>query len=562
MATRPKSFSAINELENTMDKYKSKQLFRGIIYFILGIVFLMLFGMFVSGAYTPGPEQPIPETADEEVRQACRALGASCAKFCFLILALCFWRLGFIYIRKSRKLLKKQRPVDLATDDYTLYLRCFNDDSLTERSPDMNYRSEEENVMSVVRKIGKPVAIGCPADKTPPLGAYRIYVGDDEWQDKVVELVERAKLVVLRIGLTEGLAWEVLHCLNNIRDLTRFVLVVPYCKGVNLLSLGNLATNMQVCRGDLVKSTVHYNKPAKGTIASFLYFAQTTDGSYELRQSDIPKRRRLWWLTPYQFLVEKAWNPILKQFGKLSLWRYCAKRLAYYLGGGLLTVLFIGSWWVYTRQNESYSAKETIEFYVDGFEKYPMFVEAAEHLNLAGKVNLIDELANPGMLRLPNEDLVYHFDFAIPMITTAPANQMNNGVAVINHIMINSSREEFLKWIRIRKKAAALELEYLQNHPGEEYVFPEDSPEEIAEAKRLFQSLLTSQQKERCEQLQQWALEAEVNEGGEPTPEQWEKIKDAINDVMSYLNQVPDVRVKAILIRQNMLGKPFYIDEP
>lgn len=541
-----------------MDKYKSKRLFRGIIYFILGFVFFNLSGTLFAGTPTPILERPIPETMQEEalerISQGGEAMGWGLLLICFSFLLIPLQR----YQAKNRE----RRPVNLTTDDYALYLRCFNDDRLTARYPGREVLSEEESLMRVVEKIGKPVAIGCPGDKTPPLGAYRIYVEDNEWQAKVTELVEGAKLVILRIGSTEGLTWEVLHCLNNIRDLTRLVFVVPYCKGVNLLSLGNLAANMQVYRGDLIQSTVHYNKPAKGTIASFLYFAQTTDGAYELRQSDVPKRRPLWFLTPYQYLVEKAWKPILKQFGKLNLWRYCAKRAFLYLGWGLVAVASLIGGNV-ARQNESYGPQEFLKFYTDEFENYPIFVEATRYLNYDGKFIYIRNLTGCGLLRLPDEDLVYYFDVWAPTFASMPVSKINNDIAVINHMMINYSQEEVLKWLKIHKKAALLELEYLQNNSDvEEEVFPEDSPEEIAEAKRLLQSLLTPQQKEKCKQLQQSALKLEINEGEELTPEQCEKISRAVIDIRTWINRIPDVRAKAILIRQYLLGKPFFIDEP
>lgn len=54
---------------------------------------------------------------------------------------------------------------------------------------------------------GPLVAIGRPGEIIPPDGAARFYVGDD-WQAVVTHLIEVSQLVLIRLGGTEGLAWE------------------------------------------------------------------------------------------------------------------------------------------------------------------------------------------------------------------------------------------------------------------------------------------------------------------------------------------------------------------
>lgn len=72
----------------------------------------------------------------------------------------------------------------------------------------MRFRWTFEQVLAhATRKIGPLVAVG-PLKAPPVLGAYNFYMGDD-WKEQVHELAARAQLVVLRVGSTQGLLWEV-----------------------------------------------------------------------------------------------------------------------------------------------------------------------------------------------------------------------------------------------------------------------------------------------------------------------------------------------------------------
>jgi hypothetical protein len=60
------------------------------------------------------------------------------------------------------------------------------------------------------RLIGRiTVAIGRPVEKFATTGASRVYVSDDQSQDKVLELAEKADMVFWVYGETKGLRWEI-----------------------------------------------------------------------------------------------------------------------------------------------------------------------------------------------------------------------------------------------------------------------------------------------------------------------------------------------------------------
>ena len=118
------------------------------------------------------------------------------------------WRAGLSLLsRDARQLLTiTQLPT-------VLYLRAFIDD-VASRS----LESSAEEVLSTVfagSQIGTMVAIGRPGEALQTAGAARLYVGAD-WQDHVRELMERAKLVVLRVGSSEGVWWEIDEALRKV----------------------------------------------------------------------------------------------------------------------------------------------------------------------------------------------------------------------------------------------------------------------------------------------------------------------------------------------------------
>jgi hypothetical protein len=74
--------------------------------------------------------------------------------------------------------------------------------------------------------FGPYVAIGRPAEPLAPLGAARDYVPDPIWQDEVQRRMLDAGVVVLIVGTSEGLAWE-LWRLRDLGHLHKVILVFP-----------------------------------------------------------------------------------------------------------------------------------------------------------------------------------------------------------------------------------------------------------------------------------------------------------------------------------------------
>jgi len=130
--------------------------------------------------------------------------------------------MGSFLFRAGKKFKAVSAEVAMAADDRppVLYLRSFADDAAlawsqldtafaTQTGGSLPLASREEQMVEAFSEVGPVGAIGKSGERLPELGAVRLYLSDAEWQSKVLELMGRARLVVLRAGLTPGFWWEV-----------------------------------------------------------------------------------------------------------------------------------------------------------------------------------------------------------------------------------------------------------------------------------------------------------------------------------------------------------------
>lgn len=134
---------------------------------------------------------------------------------------------------------RRQNPADkvLSEDKRppVLYLRSFKDDHTTsslinESGLPLSF-TEEEYLVDVLNDFGPCIAIGQPDEKIPDLGAARMYVANDRWQDKVRELLISSKLVVLRAGKTKNFLWEVEQSIKSVNP-RKIIILIPKMKNV------------------------------------------------------------------------------------------------------------------------------------------------------------------------------------------------------------------------------------------------------------------------------------------------------------------------------------------
>jgi hypothetical protein len=91
----------------------------------------------------------------------------------------------------------------------------------------------EQFFVGLLQTLGPVVAIGRPGEKIPPLGAARLYPGDD-WQGLFVKLLDRAQMVILFAGTSENFRWEMEQVFRR-SPFVPTMLLMPYFRGLNSL---------------------------------------------------------------------------------------------------------------------------------------------------------------------------------------------------------------------------------------------------------------------------------------------------------------------------------------
>jgi hypothetical protein len=163
---------------------------------------------------------------------------------------------GFLLWRRGQRLAAVDANEELKRDPRTpiLYLRSFQDDSeLLESGPELIFqvgsgapsvklesaRAQawrrilqlgwgrlEESLAWEVRGIGPFVAIGTPTEPLPELGAARAYFSDDTWQSAIIRWVDLAGLIILVLGPTEWISWE-LDTIVERDALSKLIILMP-----------------------------------------------------------------------------------------------------------------------------------------------------------------------------------------------------------------------------------------------------------------------------------------------------------------------------------------------
>ncbi|OLZ61285.1 transferase [Streptomyces sp. IMTB 2501] len=138
---------------------------------------------------------------------------------------------GLLILRRSRPRSVRSAAQALLADGRTpvLYLRSFADDATTAQIDDgmpVNVHSREEQLAAALGAVGPVIAVGMPEEPLPRLGAARFYLPRDDWQPVVLRLMELSRLIVLRLGLGDGLWWEVEQA-RATQPARKLVLMVP-----------------------------------------------------------------------------------------------------------------------------------------------------------------------------------------------------------------------------------------------------------------------------------------------------------------------------------------------
>ena len=96
------------------------------------------------------------------------------------------------------------------------------------------------------RSVVQTFAIGNPNSNIPTTFATtNLYANDKEWKETIAILAEKASIIIIRIGQTEGCLWEIDHCIES-ELLVKVIFLVENAQAMKLLQekLTNKAPQM------------------------------------------------------------------------------------------------------------------------------------------------------------------------------------------------------------------------------------------------------------------------------------------------------------------------------
>lgn len=269
---------------------------------------LMIYGNMLLQILSPGELRQIIPHTDRATAYYYELAGAYYIPPIFILL--------FFFIYKILKWIsQKLKPVPVPdislSRPFILYLRCFDDDQKTSSAVDFLFSSgstEEEITTEVLSDIAPVVAIGDPRDKKIPKGAARFYVAEDRWKDQVISMLDKAKLVVLRLGETENFWWEVMTSLQKCPK-EKLVFLIPQMKNFNMaLKLFDSFQKFGITIPENLNLTI--DKTPKGTISSLVYFL---DGKLICETMKISRWTAIF--ISFQNMLKKSFQPLMVSFG-------------------------------------------------------------------------------------------------------------------------------------------------------------------------------------------------------------------------------------------------------
>lgn len=248
----------------------------------------------------------------------------------------------FVYFHSLHHRLGKKKKDTLNKDEikgpFVLYLRSFKDDATTRKNASFltDIRSEEEVMVEVLSDIAPVYAIGDPRDKKMPLGASRIYVDDEHWKSTVIDMSQKASVVILRLGKTDSFWWEVEMTIKSI-PIEKILFVIPESKTFN-----NVATLYKMLLEnniDISQLDINIEKKLLGSISSILFFDK--NGNAKTAEIKIARFTRLF--ISYENVLRNTLADFRVKFGLSTKHRQSIRVARVFQALLIAFILFIGS---------------------------------------------------------------------------------------------------------------------------------------------------------------------------------------------------------------------------
>ena len=156
----------------------------------------------------------------------------------------------------------------LNSDNYAVYLRSFS----VEKKQLAN--SIENDLCAFLKKSVPVLAIGDPHEVISSIGAERLYASDNDWEKMIVDLINHAKIILVRPSNSVGCLIE-LNYICRLNKLSKCLFIVSSKEDIivlqNHLKLRNV-TDLQLLESNMTSNKVLGLKlDANGKYSSFVF---------------------------------------------------------------------------------------------------------------------------------------------------------------------------------------------------------------------------------------------------------------------------------------------------
>jgi len=234
--------------------------------------------------------------------------------------------IGILFYKRGRRLRALKGSVSIKNysdinnfNNPVLYLRAFKDDDTSGSSTIggtfwlfygilsfVSVLTEEEQLAKSFADFGPFLTIGRPDEKLPEVGAIRIYVEDYDWQDVVVDLMQKARIVAIRISDSEGLFWEIEQAVLRIAPENLIFIVASKKKDYDAFK----EKTRRLFPSELPEFKGW--RKSQGTLRGYIYFKKDWTPQYVKIKNDY---LRLAVTEPLVPLIKSALRPVYEQIG-------------------------------------------------------------------------------------------------------------------------------------------------------------------------------------------------------------------------------------------------------
>lgn len=168
----------------------------------------------------------------------------------FATAALCFFR-AMRYARAGAAELRSRDP-----RTPILFLRSFADDEVRfETWLRGKGVTLDEDITDALALYGPVIALARPGEKLAPLGSAREHVPHAQWRERAAALIDEAQAIVVVLGVSAGLRWELEH-ITKCNATRKLFLVIPPLDGEQVIARWNVATAIMPTLRLVPQSTV------------------------------------------------------------------------------------------------------------------------------------------------------------------------------------------------------------------------------------------------------------------------------------------------------------------